>query len=79
MERRSFYSTEVGSTAVQKYRGTVTRYFFSTVIGNVGTVFGTVVTFLARLRGTRYFCVEWNQSHSKRVETTEKHFQTLPT
>ena len=37
-----------------QYRGTVTRYFFSTVIGNVGTFskkyrFGTVVTFLARL------------------------------
>ena len=29
--------TEVGSTAVQKYRGTVTRYAFSTVTGTVGT------------------------------------------
>ena len=29
--------SEVGSTAVQKYRGTVTRYFFSTVIGNFRT------------------------------------------
>ena len=29
--------TEVGSTAVQKYFGAVTRYFFSYVTGNVGT------------------------------------------
>ena len=31
------YYAEVGSTAVQKYRGTVTRYFFSTAIGNDDT------------------------------------------
>ena len=31
------FRAELGSTAVQKYRGTVTRYFFSTIIGNVGT------------------------------------------
>ena len=42
--------SELGSTEVQKYRGTVTRYFFSTIIGTVDTfkkctVFGTVVTF----------------------------------
>ena len=30
-------SAELGSTAVQKYRGTVTRYFFSAVIGTVDT------------------------------------------
>ena len=29
--------SEVGSPAVQKYRGTVTRYFFSTVTSTVGT------------------------------------------
>ena len=45
---------EVGSTVVQKYRGTVTRYFFSTVIGNddtfwKSTVFSTVDTVLTIL------------------------------
>ena len=30
--------TEVGSTAVQKYRGTATRYLFSTAIGNDDTL-----------------------------------------
>ena len=29
--------SELGSTAVQKYRGTVTQYIFSTVIGTVDT------------------------------------------
>ena len=34
---KNYNASEVGSTAVQKYRGTVTRYFFSTVTGNVDT------------------------------------------
>ena len=46
--------TAVGSTAVQKYRGTVTQYFLSTVIGNddtfsKSTVFSTVDTVLTIL------------------------------
>ena len=50
--------TELGSTAVQKYRGTVTRYFFSTVIGTVDT-FQKMYRFWYRRyfldRFTRYF------------------------
>ena len=48
----------VHSTAVQKYRGTVTRYFFSTVIGTVDT-FEKMYRFWYRRyfldRFTRYF------------------------
>ena len=38
---------EVGGTAEQKSRGTVTRYFFSTVIGTVG-IFSKMYYFRCR-------------------------------
>ena len=46
-----------------QYRGTVTRYFFSTVVGTVSTFskkyrFRHRRYFLARL--ARYFCEKWN-------------------
>ena len=68
-----------------QYRGTVTRYFFSTVIGNLST-FSKKYRFWYR----RYFfstftavlgTFVWKEIKAiqKKVEITEKHFQTLPT
>ena len=48
--------TEVGSTAVQKYRVIVTRYFFGTVVGTVGTFSKKF-----RFRYRRYFFSTFNE------------------
>ena len=63
-----------------QYRGTVTRYFFSTVTGNVGTFskkyrFCTVVTFSARL--PRYSVLLVEASHEKVTHVPLPFFHTF--
>ena len=71
---------EVGSTGVQKYCGTfLVPLSVPSVLFQNSTVFGTVVTFLARLPRYSVLLLGMELKSFKRRKIAEKHVQTLPT